>query len=50
MKNEYFQLVPADVALAEQVLDYYKRNKEFLESFEPVRDENFFSLEYQKKL
>ena len=49
MKNEYFQLVPADVALAEQVLDYYKRNKEFLESFEPVRDENFFSLEYQKK-
>ena len=49
MKNEYFQLVPADVSFAEQVLDYYKRNKVFLETFEPVRDESFFSLEYQKK-
>ena len=48
MKNESIQLVPADCCLAEQVVDYYKRNKEFLEAFEPVRSEEFFTLEYQR--
>ena len=48
MKNQYIQLVPADLSLAEQVVDYYKRNRDFLEAFEPVRSEEFFSLEYQQ--
>ena len=48
MKNQYIQLVPADISLAEQVVDYYKRNRDFLEAFEPVRSEEFFSLEYQQ--
>ena len=48
MKNQYIQLVPADLSLAEQVVDYYKRNRDFLEAFEPVRNEEFFSLEYQQ--
>lgn len=48
MKNQYIQLVPADLSLAEQVVDYYERNKDFLEAFEPVRSEDFFSLEYQQ--
>lgn len=48
MKNQYLQLVPADISLAEQVVDYYKRNRDFLEAFEPVRSEEFFSLEYQQ--
>ena len=43
MKNESIQLVPADCCLAEQVVDYYKRNKEFLEAFEPVRSEEFYT-------
>lgn len=42
MKNQYIQLVPADISLAEQVVDYYKRNRDFLEAFEPVRSEEFF--------
>lgn len=50
MQNAYIQLVPADVSFAEQVADYYKRNKEFLEAFEPVRTEEFFSLAYQKEV
>lgn len=33
---------------AKQVVDYYKRNRDFLEAFEPVRSEEFFSLEYQQ--
>nr|DAO07186.1 MAG TPA: Ribosomal-protein-S5-alanine N-acetyltransferase [Caudoviricetes sp.] len=48
MENQYIQLVPADLSLAEQVVDYYKRNRDFLEAFEPVRSEEFFSLEYQQ--
>ncbi len=48
MENQYIQLVPADLSLAEQVVDYYKRNRDFLEAFEPVRSEEFFTLEYQQ--
>ena len=48
MKNQYIQLVPAELSLAEQAVDYYKRNRAFLETFEPVRSEGFFTLEYQQ--
>lgn len=48
MKDRYIQLMPADISLAEQVVDYYKRNRDFLEAFEPVRREEYFSLEYQQ--
>lgn len=43
-------LVPPDLSLAEHVLDYYKKNREFLETFEPKRNEKFFSLEYQQEI
>ena len=42
MKNQLIQLMLADLSLAELAVDYYKRNREFLEAFEPVRDEKFF--------
>ncbi len=42
MKNQYIQLMPSDLSLAEQVLDYYKKNRAFLEAFEPVRSKDFF--------
>lgn len=48
MENQYIQLVPADLSLAEQVVDYYERNRDFVEAFEPLRSEEFFSLEYQR--
>jgi ribosomal-protein-alanine N-acetyltransferase len=34
---------------AEELLDYYKRNREYLRPFEPVRDETFFTLEVQRR-
>ena len=49
MQNEYIRIVPADVSLTEQVVSYYKRNRQFLQEFDPIRSEEFFSLEYQKK-
>lgn len=50
MQNNLIKLVPADISLAEQVVDYYRRNREFLEKFEPRRDDAFFSLEHQREI
>lgn len=50
MQNQFIQLVPADISLAEQAVDYYVRNKQFLEEFEPKRTAEFFSLDYQRAI
>lgn len=50
MENERIRLVPADVSLAGQAVDYYRRNRSFLKAFEPAREEVFFSLAYQTQL
>lgn len=50
MQNQLIQLIPADLSLAEQVVDYYQRNRKFLEKFEPMRTEDFFSLAYQREV
>jgi ribosomal-protein-alanine N-acetyltransferase len=34
---------------AEEVLQYYRRNREYLRPFEPARDESFFTLESQRR-
>ena len=41
MKNQYIQLVPSDLSLAEQVLDYYKKNRAFLEALNPYEAKIF---------
>ena len=50
MQNEYIELIPADASLAEQLAEYYRRNREFLEAFEPARSEAFFSAAYQREI
>lgn len=50
MINQYIQLMPANLLFAEQLVDYYKRNKNFLETFEPIRNDDFFSLKYQQTI
>lgn len=40
-------LTPDD---AEEMLEYYKRNRRFLSSYEPHREESFFDVETQKQL
>ena len=50
MKNDTVELVSADVALAEQAAQYYLRNREFLRAFEPMREEAFYTAEYQAAL
>lgn len=41
MRNEYIQIVPAAVSLTEQVVNYYKRNRQFLQEFVPIRTEEY---------
>lgn len=50
MENHDICLIPADPSLAEQAADFYQRNREFLEAFEPVRTEEFFTIGYQKEV
>ena len=50
LENGSIRLVPADVSLAGQLVDYYQRNRAFLKAFEPVRDEAFFSLGHQREI
>lgn len=38
-----------ELSFAPMVTDYYLRNREFLSEWEPVRDEEFYTQEYQKK-
>lgn len=50
LKNNLIELIPTNVNLAEQLVDYYKRNKEFLKEYEPQRVKSFFTIEFQKEL
>lgn len=38
-----------DASYSESVLDYHLRNRLFLEEWEPVRDEEFYTKEYQEE-
>lgn len=56
-KQRQLELKGKNVALkiltpenAEDVADYYKRNREHLKPFEPLREEFFFTLEAQRKV
>ena len=48
MQNEFIQIVPAALSQARQVTEFYRRNRAFLQAFEPARSEEFFSLAYQE--
>lgn len=43
-------LRPASPELAPQVLDYYLRNREFLQPYEPAHDPEFFTLAEQRRI
>lgn len=48
-ETERLQLRVLDRTSAPLVLDYYLRNSDFLEEWEPVKDERFYTLEYQEE-
>lgn len=47
MENKEIRLIPADLSLAQQVVDFYTRNRVFLAPWEPERSEDFFTVSYQ---
>ncbi len=50
LQTQSIQLVPADESLAEQLADYYRRNRAFLKAFEPVRNREFFTADHQQSI
>ncbi|WMJ22462.1 GNAT family N-acetyltransferase [Paludicola sp. MB14-C6] len=54
MKTVYetnrLKLVLADISIAKDLVLYYQRNKDFLRAFEPLREESFYTFDYQQKL
>lgn len=48
-KTERLVLRVIDKSYARLVLDYYKKNKIFLEEWEPIKNEEFYTIEYQEK-
>lgn len=47
-ETEHLELKLSDPVFAEAVADYYRRNKAFLEPWEPVRSADFFTAAYQR--
>lgn len=45
-ETERLHLKALDSAYARRVLNYYQRNQQFLEKWEPARPESFYNLEY----
>lgn len=50
MESGHIRLIPAHPDLAVAVTDYYRRNRDFLRSTDPVRAEEFYTGEFQRKL
>lgn len=48
-ETERLLLKVLDKSYAEMVVDYYLRNKSFLEEWEPVRSEEFYTKQYQEE-
>lgn len=50
MENEIIRLLPAGPELAGPVTAYLQRSWDFLKAFEPLREEAYFTREYQQVL
>lgn len=48
-ETERLLLKVVDKSYSEMVLDYYLRNKSFLEPWEPVRNEEFYTKKYHEE-
>jgi ribosomal-protein-alanine N-acetyltransferase len=48
-ETERLQLKVLDESYAEVVLDYYLRNKMFLHQWDPLREEEFYTKQYQEE-
>ena len=48
-ETERLLLKVLDKSYAEKLVDYYLRNKSFLEEWEPIRSEEFYTKQYQEE-
>ena len=50
LKNDQICLLEPGEVAAKAIVNYYKRNKEFLREYEPERAAEFYDLDYQERL
>jgi [ribosomal protein S5]-alanine N-acetyltransferase len=50
LKGQNVTLKNLTAGNAEELLEYYKKNKKYLEPFEPTKDSGFYTVEYQRKI
>lgn len=50
LETERLRLMPAYKINVKKVLDYLKKNKEFLKPYEPKKSSDYYNIWYQKKL
>lgn len=50
LADEKLTLIPAGLELAEETLDYFTRNQEFLRPFDPINDDHFYTLAGQREM
>lgn len=50
LTTENLLLFSAQTTFAEPLLEYYTRNKDFFERFDPVREDNFYSVTNMEKI
>lgn len=50
LETERLILKPSDVSLVRALLDFQIRNRDFFRAFDPLRAEDFYSLECQREL
>lgn len=48
IQTKRLELIRIEEKYAGQILDFYKRNKDFLEPFEPLKDDTFYQLSYHQ--
>lgn len=50
LKGQNITLKNLTAGNAEELLEYYKKNKKYLEPFEPTKDSGFYTVENQRKI
>ncbi|MBS4538688.1 GNAT family N-acetyltransferase [Clostridium sp. D2Q-11] len=50
LETDRLYLKVSDIDFVEKVLDFHRRNKEFLSKFEPIKEDGYYTFNYHKKL
>lgn len=50
LETQDLLLIPPDLSLSEALAEYWRRNRDFLAPYEPIRPEKFFTAGHQRQI